>query len=813
LAETPTVEYMDLNARVYAASPAARQTANAPVTGAATSYPVSSSFGVAVVDSGVATHSHLNVVNRQAFNDARTSFSGELFDPFFHATYNGSGGTDNWHSSGWIETGDDGKFDAGLVRLATGSSCPLANNQCVEFNGNAAVGLAIERSINVMGAREGWFYFDWRLTSVTGAAEMVVEASSDGGKTWSAPLARMNTVGSGSFSYGTSINLSPYLAGSAKVRFRLTDADTTARFGIDNVGMWFRTSTYVRDDFHTVAYNRQNGVENWTTNWTEVGDGATTSASAGGGTIRIESNQNCPDSASSCLRVDSSGGANDSISRGLDIANVFGAALSFDYRAVGPDTAEFAVEASADGGTTWTLLQKIRGGQSGNDVRHNLTSLASAKARVRFRVVTPGASNASLRVDDVEVNLERGNAHDQLGHGTHIAGLIGGSGGSTATHLGVARGARIHQIRVLDSRGRGTVADLIAGLDWIVTNRATNNIKVVNMSLGTSVMQSNTTDPLVLAAERVWDSGIVVVASAGNFGLFGNMTITSPGNSRKIITVGSVTDAGTGTVFTDDSVSLFSSRGPTASDHVLKPDLIAPGNLVVGAINADSRLALAYPSRVLGCGTSCDAKYMQLSGTSMSAALVSGTALLMLSKEPALTPSTIKARLMRSARKVTFGDPTAVGAGVLNVVGALNDTGVVTGQALSPLMERSSAGSVLLVEDTAQLWGNAAFGAGYLWQSGNLWSNNYSQSAGYLWSDGYLWQNGFLWSNGYLWNNGYLWQNGYLWSDGYLWDNGYLWNNGYLWANGYLWDSVAVQDDMQLRLRSRSSLNGYLWTN
>jgi hypothetical protein len=767
LAESGGVSFLDLNARVYAASTSGRQAANAPNSGSGTSYPVSSTLGVAVIDSGVAVHGDLNVVSRQAFNDARSSFSGDLFDPFSDTSYRGSAGSDNWSGSPWHEIGDDGKSDAGNIRLST-ANCPHTSNQCLRFNAAAPVGSAIERRINVMGAREGWFYFDWRLSTVTGTAEMVFEASADGGSTWSAPLARINVAGSGSYLYGVSINVSPYLSSRTVVRLRITDADPTAVFGIDNAGLWFRTSTYLRDEFRSAAYNLNVGTENWANNWTEVGDG-TVSATAG--TIRIESNANCPDSTSMCLRMDAAGGANDAVTRGANINGVFAAALSFNYKVVGSATSgEFVLEASSNGGSSWTVLQRFRGGQAGNNIRHDVTRFASSNTQFRFRVAT-SANAVTLRVDNVELNIERGNTNDQLGHGTHIAGIVGGNGGSTGSYVGIARGARIHQIRVLDSRGRGTVADLIAGLDWVRTNAAANNIKVVNMSLGTGVAESNATDPLVLAAERVWDAGIVVVASAGNYGEFGNMTITSPGNSRKIITVGSLTDAGTGTNYSDDSVSTFSSRGPTLMDHVLKPDLVAPGNRIVAAINSDSRMVSSYPQRVPNCGTGCTGNYMDLSGTSMSAAMVSGTALLMLTRDPTLTPATIKARLMRSARKVSLGDPTEVGAGVLDVVAALNQTGTLTGQALSPLMERSAEGSAIMVQDTAGLWGNAAFGAGYLWNNGYLWSNNYTQANGYLWADGYLWQNGYLWSNGYLWADGYLWQNGYLWADGYLWEN------------------------------------------
>ena len=108
---------------------------------------------------------------------------------------------------------------------------------------------------------------------------------------------------------------------------------------------------------------------------------------------------------------------------------------------------------------------------------------------------------------------------------------------------------------------------------------------------------------------------------------------------------------------------------------------------------------------------------------------VSGTVALMLSKDATLNPASVKARLMRSARKIA-GDPTQVGSGVLDVVAALADTGRLTGQALSPLLQQSSSGSVILIEGTAKLWGNAAWVAGYLWSNGFLWQNSVSSADG-----------------------------------------------------------------------------------
>ncbi|MCH7664936.1 MAG: S8 family serine peptidase [Acidobacteria bacterium] len=227
------------------------------------------------------------------------------------------------------------------------------------------------------------------------------------------------------------------------------------------------------------------------------------------------------------------------------------------------------------------------------------------------------------------------------------------------------------------------------------------------MSLGKAIETPQAYDPLVVAVEQVWDAGIVVVCSAGNYGRSGHFTITSPGNSRKVITVGSLTDSGTGGDTSDDYVSTYSSQGPTAYDLILKPDLIAPGNRFVAPIATGSKLLEDLADREVPCGFStCYGKYLELSGTSMAAAVVSGAVALMLDQEPGLNPGSVKARLMRSARKFP-GDATATGAGVLDIQAALEDSGWVD-QALSPRMARSEVGEVILVEDTALLWGDVA---------------------------------------------------------------------------------------------------------
>ncbi len=391
---------------------------------------------------------------------------------------------------------------------------------------------------------------------------------------------------------------------------------------------------------------------------------------------------------------------------------------------------------------------------------------------------------------------------DGYGHGTHVAGIIAGSGlGSSGKYKGPAAGAKILSLQVLDGNGQGSMSDVMAALDWLLQYGAYFDVRVANLSLGKPISESNTTDPLVLAVEQLWDSGIVVAVAAGNYGREGYFSITSPANSRKIITVGSLTDNNTGDDYSDDYVSTYSSRGPSIGDHVSKPDLVAPGNRLIAASPKNSYLELLLPELVVACTIqdACEDNYMTMSGTSMATPLVAAAAALMLEKDPTLTPATVKARLMRSAQKLDES-PVIGGAGLLDIEAALEETGVVTGEALSPLLVYDAETGGTLMEDTSSLWGDEVWGAGYMWTDSNVSAN------GALWTDGGVSANGFIWTdggvnaNGYIWTDGSIWANGALWTDGGVAAFGYVWTDGGVNANGYIWtDGVDA--------------NGYIWTD
>jgi serine protease AprX len=253
-----------------------------------------------------------------------------------------------------------------------------------------------------------------------------------------------------------------------------------------------------------------------------------------------------------------------------------------------------------------------------------------------------------------------GDGTDQYGHGEHVSGIIASSGVSstgpddTHTFRGIAPNANIVNLRVLDQSGAGTDTSVIAAIDQAIALQSTYNIRVINLSVGRPVFESYTDDPLCQAVEQAWQAGIVVVVAAGNDGRVntegtnGYGTINSPGNDPYVITVGAMKTMGTYDRG-DDLIASYSSKGPSYLDHIVKPDIVAPGNLVVSLLAPGTpTLAAEYPQNAVplsyyldtaGSGTS--ANYMLLSGTSMATPVVSGAAADLLQAHPSLTPDQV----------------------------------------------------------------------------------------------------------------------------------------------------------------------------
>ena len=192
-------------------------------------------------------------------------------------------------------------------------------------------------------------------------------------------------------------------------------------------------------------------------------------------------------------------------------------------------------------------------------------------------------------------NLNR-NYHDSAdlyGHGTFVAGIVGGNGAQSGRkYIGVAPRATVLNVRVSGDQGMSTESEVINGLQWVLTNKDKYNIRVVNLSLNSSVVQSYHTSPLDAAVEILWFNGIVVVVSAGNNGA---ATLYPPANDPFVITVGATDDKGTLSLG-DDEIASFSAYGTTESGFA-KPDLVAPGKNIISLLPENNKLNMSEPRR------------------------------------------------------------------------------------------------------------------------------------------------------------------------------------------------------------------------
>ena len=375
-----------------------------------------------------------------------------------------------------------------------------------------------------------------------------------------------------------------------------------------------------------------------------------------------------------------------------------------------------------------------------------------------------GVAGPTSGVVDAVTLIPGNNFDDQCGHGTHVAGIIAGSGAAstgpyyTHTFYGVARQAGIVNVKVLDANGGGNVSTAIAGLQWVVQNKVKDNIRVVNLSLGHPVGESYTTDPLCQAVEAAWKAGIVVVCAAGNDGRLNAAqaaaapnegwgtaygSIQSPANDPYVITVGATKREDSSKA--DDKIATYSARGPSRLDLVLKPDIVAPGNRVISLYSWGSTLytwntdtgnglpCSSYENTTWG-GASSD--YFVLSGTSMAAPVVSGAAALLLQKYPSLTPDTVKARLMVSADKWAqpdgTADPCTFGAGYVDIPAALQSSVTVPAgaYALSPTLSQDGQGNVsigtsALLAANRCIWGSTSLtDLRCVWGSRCIWGTS-----------------------------------------------------------------------------------------
>ncbi|MEM4689460.1 MAG: S8 family serine peptidase [Archaeoglobaceae archaeon] len=225
-----------------------------------------------------------------------------------------------------------------------------------------------------------------------------------------------------------------------------------------------------------------------------------------------------------------------------------------------------------------------------------------------------------------------GTAEDLNGHGTHVASIAAGTGNETE-FKGVAPGAYLMNVKVLNQSGWGYNSWIIQGIEHAVGN----GTDIISMSLGG--IPTSGEDPLSLACDAAVENGVIVVAAAGNYGDY--YTISSPGSAKKVITVGATDKT--------DQIASFSSRGPTL-DYRVKPEVVAPG-VDIEAANYQGGTAV-------------------MSGTSMATPHVSGLAAL-LKQARNVDPETVK-NIIASTSVLLDYDVFTQGAGRINALAAIN---------------------------------------------------------------------------------------------------------------------------------------------
>jgi serine protease AprX len=402
-----------------------------------------------------------------------------------------------------------------------------------------------------------------------------------------------------------------------------------------------------------------------------------------------------------------------------------------------------------------------------NDSHPDLWNSTETHSRVVYRQDFTGTASSS----------SSGAQYDLYGHGTHVAGIIGGNGYlSGGNYAGVAPAVNLVDLRALDLNGLGSDSTVIAAIQQAIALRSTYNIRVINLSLGRGIFVSYTQDPLCQAVESAWKAGIVVVVAAGNYGRLsvngsnGFGTITAPGNDPYVLTVGAMKSNGSTSPSAETKAS-YSSKGPTTYDHVVKPDIMAPGNDIVSLSAPGATLEANYPGELV-TGNDGNNDYFTLSGTSMATPVVAGAAALLLQENSALTPDQVKARLMKTAYKVfpnstsawvphlsqnftDFYDLFSVGSGLLNMQSAVANTDLApatVGAALSPsAVFNQSTGTVSLVYGNGSVAAvSVVWGASVVWGTSVVWGANISGSS-VVWGTPLPWNDNALSAFSVVW--------------------------------------------------------------
>jgi serine protease AprX len=421
--------------------------------------------------------------------------------------------------------------------------------------------------------------------------------------------------------------------------------------------------------------------------------------------------------------------------------------------------------------------------------------------------IAPGpefGNRISAFYDFTQGDIRAATPNDEYGHGSHVAGLIGGA------NVGVAPGARLVGLKVLDGHGRGATSDVLRAIEFAIANKALLRLNILNLSLGHPIYESAASDPLVQAVEHAVREGLVVVVSAGNFGinkrtgLPGYAGIASPGNAPSALTVGATQTFNTVTR-DDDRVTAYSSRGPSWYDGFAKPDVVAPGDNLLSVAAVGSKLRAAQELR----GNT--GEYMRLSGTSMAAGVASGMVALVLEINPRLTPNALKAVVEYSAIPVRTdtgarADALTQGTGEINGGGAATlawmiDAGAPIGQrwlGLNPLTATTQIGDKTYAWTQSIVWGNHRMsGASLMTEQRPAWATAIVWGSGFFDDDNIVWGNDFGLGDNIVWGNAFDLGDNIVWGNNLVWDDdNIVWGNSdddnIVWGNNVVWGNALI---------------------
>ena len=364
--------------------------------------------------------------------------------------------------------------------------------------------------------------------------------------------------------------------------------------------------------------------------------------------------------------------AGGTVRESLPLVGGFGATLSAESAAelVG---SESIVSVTLDRVGTFEEFSYDSATLASNFVRTTGASAAWAQGNtgrgVGVAVIDTGIANhndfAGRLVHGPDLSGE-GRTIDSYGHGTVMAGIIGGTGADSATgaaYRGIAPGATLVGVKVAGRNGAVDVSTVLQAMHWIAAYKDQFNIRVLSLSWGVPSTQSAGVDPVNYAVERLWDLGIVVVVSAGNDGPQAG-TILKPADDPVVLSVGAYDDK-QNTDPADDSVSAWSARG---SSTLAKPDLVAPGRYIVAARALGSYVEQNNPKALYS------PSYIRGSGTSQAAAVAAGAAALLVAARPTLTPDEVKNVLKSTASPIANFTSTDQGAGRMRLDLALAAT-------------------------------------------------------------------------------------------------------------------------------------------